>query len=251
MNQDTKALFFQSSADIQAMVLDDNFSGAIILAGQKAGIPDEQSLDVEDVAVSIMVGKLHPRQFIPTLTEQLGIAEQTATAIARNISEEIFSQIEDPLKNAYGVRGSITDAVMEIPREESEAAGVGKAPVPPNGGSPRAEQEKATRTPQPHPEPRPAPETLPGAAATPPSPAHAVHAPKPPIESKTPADASDEKTRPSDEGSGEASPEISTSIFEEKLKKASLPPQAQEESSSSPAQKPQEAEADPYRESIT
>jgi len=224
MNQkDLEKKFFESPEDIQAIIMHENFGPEITIIGQDAGITNVRSLDVEDAVIHVLIGDLHPKDFIQTIAQKAELPNETAQKIAREVTESIFEQVEDSLKKVHGINTSISDVVLDSQSDQKEPVdGVTSYKLQATGP------------------------TLPGSAASvPPAP----QAPKPHDEPTSQYFASSpQKSRPNDEEPAD-DVDVPASIFEEKLKKASEQ-SAKTAGESVPADKQHSGgeAADPYRE---
>jgi len=68
----------------------------------------------------VMLGLIHPADFIINLSNRLEVDKKTAKKIAEEINREIFAKIRESLKKMHGI---IDEAVEEeqAPKEQSEA----------------------------------------------------------------------------------------------------------------------------------
>jgi hypothetical protein len=51
----------------------------------------------------VLVGLLHPKDLVPTIEKDLGVTQETAAAIAKEINENIFTQVKDILIETYNL----------------------------------------------------------------------------------------------------------------------------------------------------
>ncbi len=72
----------------------------------------------------VMLGVTHPRDFIPNLSQRLGVDKETARKIAEEVNAQIFVKIRESLKKIHGVGGEVPagvrkeEIIKEIEREE-------------------------------------------------------------------------------------------------------------------------------------
>jgi len=226
MNDTKKQLYEKYKAlpkDIQNILLDENLGPVITLMCKDTGVGVEKSLDVEDAVIHVLIGDLHPKDFVQTIAQKAELPNETAQKIAREVTESIFEQVEDSLKKVHGINTSISDVVLGSQSDQKEPVdGVTSYKLQATGP------------------------TLPGSAASvPPAP----QAPKPHDEPTSQYFASSpQKSRPNDEEPAD-DVDVPASIFEEKLKKASEQ-SAKTAGESVPADKQHSGgeAADPYRE---
>ncbi|MCK5027030.1 MAG: hypothetical protein KAS07_01285, partial [Candidatus Pacebacteria bacterium] len=53
----------------------------------------------------ILVGLLHPKDFVPSLEKELEISNENARSIAKEVNEKIFSQVKDELIVMHNLDG--------------------------------------------------------------------------------------------------------------------------------------------------
>ncbi len=61
--------------------------------------------ELADETGLVMLGLTHPRDYIRNLAERLGVSREEATAIARDVNEQIFRPIREALKQVHGLGG--------------------------------------------------------------------------------------------------------------------------------------------------
>ncbi|MDP3734814.1 MAG: hypothetical protein Q8R39_00070 [bacterium] len=59
--------------------------------------------ELADETGLVMLGLTHPRNYVEHLSERLGISREDATALARDVNEQIFSPIREALKRVHGL----------------------------------------------------------------------------------------------------------------------------------------------------
>jgi hypothetical protein len=59
-----------------------------------------------------LVGMLHPKDFIPNLEKDLGVSNETARTIAKDVNEKVFAPVKDLLVEMYGL-GKINSSTSE------------------------------------------------------------------------------------------------------------------------------------------
>lgn len=75
----------------------------------------------------VMLGVTHPKDFIPNLSQRLGVDKETARKIAEEVNAQIFAKVRDSLKKIHGVGTMPTqppkeEILKEIEREESASS---------------------------------------------------------------------------------------------------------------------------------
>jgi len=88
--------------DIRGILLDKNFGPSFQVIGRENDISPLQSLDLEDVAVYILLGVEPLNQFSHLLQGKLGVSREKAEKIAKSIDENIFYQIRESLRKIQG-----------------------------------------------------------------------------------------------------------------------------------------------------
>ena len=74
--------------------------------------------ELADETGLVMLGLTHPRNYVEHLRERLGISNDEAVSLARDVNAQIFSPIREALKKVHGLAG---DATRE--RETGEIGG--------------------------------------------------------------------------------------------------------------------------------
>lgn len=52
----------------------------------------------------VLVGMLHPKDFVPSLEKELSVPKETAQKIAKEVNEKIFSQVKDELVKLHNLQ---------------------------------------------------------------------------------------------------------------------------------------------------
>ena len=60
--------------------------------------------DLGRLTGQVLVGMLHPKDFVPALVEKLEIPKERAQKIAKEVNQKIFSQVKDLLIEIYGLK---------------------------------------------------------------------------------------------------------------------------------------------------
>lgn len=76
----------------------------------------EKGTILADETGLVMLGILHPRDFIPDLSEKLGVDRETAKKIAEDINQQIFQKVRISLRKIHGItdQDSITKEAAPI-----------------------------------------------------------------------------------------------------------------------------------------
>ena len=61
--------------------------------------------ELADETGLVMLGLTHPRNYVEHLSERLGISNDEAVSLARDVNAQIFSPIRESLKKVHGLRG--------------------------------------------------------------------------------------------------------------------------------------------------
>lgn len=90
--------------DIQQELSSDDLGLIIQIIGSDAGITPEQSLDVEDEVVMVLMGTSHPKDFIRNIQSKIGVDQEKAHAIAEKVNDEIFQPVKESLKIVHNIK---------------------------------------------------------------------------------------------------------------------------------------------------
>lgn len=175
---------------LQSILLSDHMQTVIDEVVSKQGLPDELAAKLDNCTTFVILGLTHPKDFIRSLSETLGLDQQKASIIANEINNRVFRPVREDLKVLYGIgdgtsQTPIPSKPKSIDAELAEKAGL-HPPVPPAPAVPRpkpldAELSESMRkptvpmppVPPQAPRPRPAPSFVPPppkAAPMPPTP---------------------------------------------------------------------------------
>jgi len=117
----------------------------------------------------VLVGMLHPKDFVPSLVEKLNVPKEKAQEIAKEVNQKIFSPVKDLLIELYKLEKNEKTAVEEqkqefLPKKEPVEIGVPQKPEQP---TPTFFSNNSARLPLP---PIKKEETLPAVPPAPPAP---------------------------------------------------------------------------------
>jgi hypothetical protein len=90
----------------------------IMKAGKKFGLNVEQTGILAEQAGLVMLGALHPRNFIQRLEEEMKVDRTKAVDVAKEINHEIFFPVREALKKIHGMEDT-----EEVTSEKSIAQG--------------------------------------------------------------------------------------------------------------------------------
>src|SRR3989344_6011093 len=139
-NEDLLKTYQKLPFDLQEIILSKNKVAFLQSLCEKYNLSGIKARDLKDAATFVLLGWTHPKDFIPDLSEKLGVDRETAKKIAEDVNREIFQKVRVSLRKLYG----ITD---EHPRDmgpikggrcgESEMPNE-KPPTPSRVGAPTA-----------------------------------------------------------------------------------------------------------------
>jgi hypothetical protein len=95
-------LYKNTPNDIRDILFDDNLGPAIQVIGKDCGINPEQSLDVEDEVVYVLLGINKVEDFTQRIQHKINITNETAKKITIAVNENIFSQVKESLEKRIG-----------------------------------------------------------------------------------------------------------------------------------------------------
>jgi hypothetical protein len=73
---------------------------------KKFKLQEDQAQEFASLVGLVMLGLLHPRDFIPTISEDVGVSMMVARDMAREVNERIFRSVRSELKMLYGIGDS-------------------------------------------------------------------------------------------------------------------------------------------------
>ncbi len=112
MQNDPIEKFKNLPQDLKDAIFDVNSANIIQAIAKKYGLNIEQTGKLAEEVGLLMLGSVHPRDFIRNLSKKLEIDIETAKKIASEINEEIFSKVKESLKKIHAVGEGIA---METP----------------------------------------------------------------------------------------------------------------------------------------
>ena len=125
--------------DIQQELSSDDLGLIIQIIGSDVDITPEQSLDVEDEVVAVLMGTSHPKDFIRNIQTKIGVDEEKARAIAEKVNDEIFQLVKESLKVVHNIgddQQPTTNNLQQAPLRSE----LGSTPTPPVAPKPPAPQ---------------------------------------------------------------------------------------------------------------
>ncbi len=161
--------------DLQDAIFSVDTAEAIRAIGEKNKLMIDKIGELADETGLVMLGLSSPSQFIPHLSERLGVSRELAKTIGQEINEKIFLAIRESLKKVHGTEEVEAPAPPPSPTPPSiptplqtppEAKPAGITLKPTTLGLPKVKESVATATPPPA---VPIP-TAPPAITTPPMP---------------------------------------------------------------------------------
>ncbi|MBI5816899.1 MAG: hypothetical protein HZB09_00535 [Candidatus Yonathbacteria bacterium] len=99
-----KERFGNLPKDIQQELSSSDLGLIIQIIGSDVGITPEQSLDVEDEALDVLMGFSHPKDFIRNIRTKIGVDENKARTIAEKVNDEIFQPVKESLKIVHDIK---------------------------------------------------------------------------------------------------------------------------------------------------
>ncbi len=99
--------------DLQDAIFSIDTAEAIRQIGEENKLMIDKIGELADETGLIMLGLTSPSQFIPHLTERLGVSRELARTIAQEINAKVFLPIRESLKKIHGIEAS--EPEMEAP----------------------------------------------------------------------------------------------------------------------------------------
>lgn len=100
--------------------------------------------DLGRLTGQVLVGMLHPKDFVPSLVEKLDIAKEKAQEIAKEVNQKIFSQVKDLLIEIHGLKkdeSSPRIPLSDIKENSTHKKGSSEISVPQKPIAPETETE--------------------------------------------------------------------------------------------------------------
>ena len=94
---------------------------AIQTVSHAYGLHIDQMGELSNAIGQVMLGALHPRDFTKRIKAELGIDEQKAAALTREVNLSVFTKIRESLKRIHSLREDSTfeSALTTMPDRES------------------------------------------------------------------------------------------------------------------------------------
>lgn len=96
-------LYEKIPQNVREAIFSVDVAGKISAAGKRFGLSIEETGILATTAGLVMLGALHPRDFIQTLEKGLKMERSKAIDIAKEINHEIFFPIRESLKRIHGM----------------------------------------------------------------------------------------------------------------------------------------------------
>ncbi|OGF70334.1 hypothetical protein A3C75_00685 [Candidatus Giovannonibacteria bacterium RIFCSPHIGHO2_02_FULL_44_31] len=123
--------------DLKVVLFSQESATKIGAVGKKNDLSSSNIGILADETGLVLFGVLHPKDFIPDLSEKLGVDKETAKKIAEDVNREIFQKVRVSLRKLYGITDEITENVP-VPAP----APIQKAPPPPPIPKPQPQPPK-------------------------------------------------------------------------------------------------------------
>lgn len=90
--------------DLTDAVFSPDIAEILLSIGKKYGLMIDKVGELSSATNHVILGALHPRDFIPTLEDVLKIDRETAQKIAQEVNTEIFAKIRESLRKVHDIR---------------------------------------------------------------------------------------------------------------------------------------------------
>ncbi len=102
-NEDLLIAYQKLPLDLQEIILSKNTVSFLQSLCEKYNLSGIKARDLKDEAMFVMLGWIHPKDFIPDLAEKLGVDRETARKIAEEVNQRIFQKVRESLKALHGI----------------------------------------------------------------------------------------------------------------------------------------------------
>ncbi|OGF51797.1 hypothetical protein A3I27_04450 [Candidatus Giovannonibacteria bacterium RIFCSPLOWO2_02_FULL_43_11b] len=102
-NEDLLKTYQKLPFDLQEIILSKNKVAFLQSLCEKYNLSGIKARDLKDAATFVLLGWTHPKDFIPDLSEKLGVDRETAKKIAEDVNREIFQKVRVSLRKLYGI----------------------------------------------------------------------------------------------------------------------------------------------------
>jgi hypothetical protein len=124
MNKPSKEIWYKRFKEIadevrEAMISEESAAN-IEKISVNAKLTDDQAGQLASITGLVMLGFLHPRDFIATISEDVGVPMMAARDIAREINDKIFRPVRQQLKELHGISASSGTATAEAGSRKQE-----------------------------------------------------------------------------------------------------------------------------------
>ena len=121
-------LYSKAPEDIQGVIRDENLGPAIQVIGKDHGITPVQALDVEDIVLHTLLGIKPVNSFAKQIQEKLGISEDAAQKIARDVDENIFSPVKESLDKIQEINSEGAGSQSQTSYNPADSSGTNTSP---------------------------------------------------------------------------------------------------------------------------
>jgi hypothetical protein len=108
--KELRELYLKLPEDLKYAIFSVDVAEALGAIGKKYNLLLDKVGLLADETGLVMLGVTHPREYISSLSQKLGVDSQTARKIAEDVNEQIFRKVRESLKKLHG----ITDEAGEI-----------------------------------------------------------------------------------------------------------------------------------------
>ena len=92
--------------DLVDAIFSEDIAETILSIGKKYGLLIDKVGELGSATNHVILGALHPKDFIPTLEQVLGVDRETAKKIAQEVNTEIFAKIRESLRKVHNIEES-------------------------------------------------------------------------------------------------------------------------------------------------
>ena len=165
-HNEIKERFDKLPAPLRDAMFADVNTDLMLELGKKHGLMIDRVGQLADETAYIILGLVHPKDFVARLTERLKMPSDKASALAGDINTKVFDPIRAHLMQTHDFptnalpQSKTPSALAQTPQKEPGPAPIFRQPsfAMPVGNSPKAPMLFPEKTPTPPPAPKTAPQ---------------------------------------------------------------------------------------------
>ncbi|MDE1875015.1 MAG: hypothetical protein KGH68_03050 [Patescibacteria group bacterium] len=112
MDEDFKKKYDRLPADVRSAIESNDVASRLEKIGEKHGLHIDQIGTLEQTVGSVMMGDIHPDDFVGEISDTLDLSDEDAVALATDVNTEIFLPVRESLIKVHSDRPDDTPPVQ-------------------------------------------------------------------------------------------------------------------------------------------